>query len=150
LILQWLQWVIGIPVLIGFPVNDITPVVVPTTVPDVGLIHIPWSYSAGLFPFISDVSAFSAAVFLIVVLLAQTLQCSRPSSRSSHVLYSVSRSINLIPNPNCPVGRASYFHSRGGLPMRLSVWSCIVLKAGCWACLIPCLLYTAPWVSLHQ
>ena len=39
------------------------------------------------------------------MLLAQTLQCSRPGSRSGPVLYSVSRSINLIPNPKSSISK---------------------------------------------
>jgi len=76
-----------------------TLVVVPTTVPDVGLIPILWGCSAALFP-TSQMSLPCVVVFSLVVLLALTLQCTRHGSRFGPVLYSVSRSINLIPNPN--------------------------------------------------
>ena len=67
-----------------------TLVVVPTTVPDVGLIPILWGCSAALFP-TSQMSLPCVVVFSLVVLLALTLQCTRHGSRFGPVLYSVSR-----------------------------------------------------------
>ena len=76
-----------------------TTVVVPTTVPGMGLIHILWSCSAVVVSFISVASYLVVIAFSHVVFPSQTLQCTRPGSRFGPVLYSVSRSINLIPNP---------------------------------------------------
>jgi len=75
------------------------PVVVHTTGPGGGLIPILWGCSTPLFP-TSPISLPCVVVSSLVVLLAQTLQYTDPGSRFAPVLYSVSRSINLIPNPN--------------------------------------------------
>jgi len=77
-----------------------TSVVVPTTVPDAGLVCILWSCSAVVISFISVASHLLVVVSSHVVSSPQTLQCTRPGRRSGPVLYSLSRSSNLIPNPN--------------------------------------------------
>ena len=69
----------------------LTLTLVPTTVPDAGLVCILWRCSAVVVSFISDASYLVFVVSLHVVFPSQTLQCTRPGSRSSHVLYSVSR-----------------------------------------------------------
>jgi len=68
-----------------------TTVVVPTTVPGMGLIHILWSCFAVVISFISVTSYQLVVVYSLVVFPSQTLQCTRPGSRSGPVLYSVSR-----------------------------------------------------------
>ena len=75
------------------------PVVVHTTGPGGGLIPILWGCSTPLFPTF-PISLPCVVVFSLVMLLAETLQCTRPGSRFAPVLYSVSTSITWIPNPN--------------------------------------------------
>jgi len=91
----------GLPCLLGIlspldcSLGTATPVVVPTTVPDVGLVCILWSCSAVVVSIISVASSLVLVVSLHVVFPSQTLQCTRPGSRFGPVLYSVSRTNQL-------------------------------------------------------
>ena len=91
------QVVDGLPCLLGIlspldcSLGTATPVVVPTTVPDAGLVCILWSCSVVVVSFISVASYQLVVVYSLVVFPSQTLQCTCPGSRSGPVLYSVSR-----------------------------------------------------------
>jgi len=87
----------GLPCLLGIlspldcSLGTATPVVVPTTVPDVGLVCILGSCSAVVGSIISVPSYQLVVVYSLVVFPSQTLQCTRSGSRFGPVLYSVSR-----------------------------------------------------------
>jgi len=101
-----LSCLLGILSSLNCSLNTATPVVVPTTKPNVRLVCILWSSFPVGVSLISVASYHLVVVYSLVVFPSQSLQCTGPGSRFGPLLYSVSR---IHPLKSYPLSWASVF-----------------------------------------